>query len=77
MSAHGSPPGTRLGELFTQPCCKCVVERHERLVEEKQIGLDREGARQRRTPRAFRRLSSGELCSPVNAQSHFRSQVWL
>jgi len=37
----------KLGEFFAQSCCKCVVERHERLVEQKQIGLDREGARQR------------------------------
>src|SRR2546423_5586568 len=53
------PAIDELSELFTQSCCKCVIERHERLVEEKQIWLDREGARQRHPPSEPERKFAG------------------
>ena len=37
----------QFGKLVAQPRGQRGVERHERLVEQEKIGLDREGARQR------------------------------
>ena len=48
-----------LGQLLAQPCRKRVIERHERLVEQQQIGLDREGARQRHAARQPERKLAG------------------
>src|SRR6516165_4826324 len=47
------------GQVFAQSCRKRLVERHERLVEQKQIGLDREGARQRHPPGESERKLAG------------------
>ena len=44
-------PGDELGELVAQPRRQRIVERDERLVEQQQVRVDREGARQRHAPR--------------------------
>src|SRR5262249_3461933 len=46
-------------ELIAQSRCQCSVKRYERLVEQEQIGLDREGTRQRYPPREAERQLAG------------------
>ena len=53
------PAVDQLGQLLAQPRRQRVVERYERLVEQQQIGLDREGARQRHPPRQPERKLAG------------------
>src|SRR5205085_534675 len=43
---YQGPMIDKLRQFLAQPCCELVIERHERLVEQEQIGVDGKRARQ-------------------------------
>ena len=49
------PAIDQLGQFLAQPRRQGIVERHERLVEQEEVGLDRERARKRHAPRQSER----------------------